>query len=79
MNLPEKHPNRHVLQDPSIHQTATLAKYRSTRGILHLALPFVILGAVLCNPIESPVLAKRRSSWLDRPTRDRSRCNGCTG
>ncbi len=58
MNLPEKHPNRHVLQDPSIHQTATLAKYRSTRGILHLALPFVILGAVLCNPIESPVLAK---------------------
>ena len=58
MNLPEKYPTHHDLRTPSIHQTATSAKWRSARGILHLALPFVIAGAVLCTPIESPVLAK---------------------
>lgn len=31
----------------------------AARGILHLALPFVVAGAVLCIPIESPVLTRR--------------------
>jgi hypothetical protein len=58
MNLPEKHPTHRDLQTPSIHQTETAAKWRSARGILHLALPFVIAGAFLCTSIQAPVLAK---------------------
>jgi Predicted periplasmic protein (DUF2092) len=56
-NLPEKLPTGHDLQKPSIQQTATSAQCRSTKGILHRALPFLIAGAVLCAPIASPVLA----------------------
>jgi hypothetical protein len=58
MKLPEKHPTHRDLQTPSIHQTETTAKWRFTRGILHLVLAFVIAGVVLCISIESPVLAK---------------------
>jgi hypothetical protein len=58
MNLPEKYPTHHNLQNPSIHQTATSSKWRSIRIILPLALPFVIAGALLYSPIESPVLAR---------------------
>ena len=58
MKLPEKHPTHRDLQNPSIQQTETVAKWISARGILHLALAFVLAGAVLCISIESPVLAK---------------------
>jgi hypothetical protein len=58
MNLPEKHPTHHDLQTSSIHQTETAARWRSARRTLHLALPFVIAGAVLCTANESTVLAK---------------------
>jgi hypothetical protein len=57
MNLPEKHPTHGGLQTPSTHQTETATKWRPARGILYLALLFVIAGAVLCTSIESPVLA----------------------
>src|SRR5580704_8222411 len=58
MNPPEKHPTYRDLQTPSIHQTESPEKSRSARGILHLTLPFVIAGAVLCTSIKAPVLAK---------------------
>jgi hypothetical protein len=58
MNLFEKYPTHHDLQNPSIHQTETAAKWMSARGILDLTLAFVIAGGVLCISIESPVLAK---------------------
>ncbi len=57
MNLPEKYPMHHD-PNPAIHQTTTWAKWRQAWDILHLALPFVIAGAFLCIPIDSPVLAK---------------------
>ena len=50
MNLPEKYPMHHD-PNPAIHQTTTWAKWRQAWDILHLALPFVIAGAVLCTPV----------------------------
>jgi hypothetical protein len=57
MNLPQKHPANQNLQIPLVHQAAS-AKWKRAADILHLALPFVIAGAVLCTPIEAPVLAR---------------------
>ena len=58
MSLPEKHPTHRDLQTPSIHQTETAAKWRPARWVLHLAMPVVIAGAVLCASTGSTVLAK---------------------
>jgi hypothetical protein len=58
MNPPEKHPTHRDLQTPSIHQIETTEKSRSARGILHLAMSFVIAGAVICISVQAPVLAK---------------------
>jgi len=58
MNLPETLPTHLDLQTPSIHQNESTEKRRSAKGILRLAVPVVIAGAVLCTPIASPVLAK---------------------
>jgi hypothetical protein len=59
MNLPEKAPTGLDLQTPSIHHTESTAKWKSAKGILRLALPIVVAGAVLCTPVESPVLAQK--------------------
>ena len=41
-------------QAPSVHRTESKTKWRSAKGILRLALPVVIAGAVLFTSIESP-------------------------
>jgi hypothetical protein len=58
MNLRDNLPTHLDLQTPTAHQNESKAKWRSAKGILRLAMPVVIAGAVLCAPIASPVLAK---------------------
>jgi hypothetical protein len=58
MNLPEKPPIHLDLQTHSIYENDLMTKWKSAKGILHLALAVVIAGAALCTPIASPVLAK---------------------
>lgn len=58
MNLPEKDPARYDLQTLNSHQGGRDARPRSATGALHIALPLVIAGGLLCAGVNSPVLAK---------------------
>jgi len=58
MNLSENLPTDLDPKTSFIHQNESMAKRRSARGVLRLALTVVIAGVVLCIPITSPVLAK---------------------
>jgi hypothetical protein len=46
------------LQAHSVRQAESTAKWRPTKGVLHLAWSIAIVGAFLFAPIESPIFAK---------------------
>ena len=58
MNLPEKPPTHGNTQTSFFRQTDSATKWRYAKSFWRLALPIVLVGTVLCAPIESPVLAK---------------------